>query len=171
MCKTSGIHQALLQENKNNKITCCEKNPFIVVSEILTPSTHAEKNLKLMFWHFLNTNYFRHDDGSGEEVLLPLGRYRVTSYIWPCVSGTLWKMTCSVYTSTLVYTGPVKYNKVPENKTIFIWSGFILDQEQELWKGFNVNNCRSYLQVKSIRLRRKFAKHAFGPEERSPVGV
>ena len=40
--------------------------------------------------------------------------YRVTSYTWPCVSGTLYKVTCSVYACTVAYTRQVTFYKVLE---------------------------------------------------------
>ena len=40
--------------------------------------------------------------------------YRVTSYIWPCVSGTVYKVTFPVFGCTVVYTEQVTFRKVPE---------------------------------------------------------
>ena len=41
-------------------------------------------------------------------------RYRVTSYTWPCVSGTLLTVTCPVYLCAVTYTGQVTFYKVPK---------------------------------------------------------
>ena len=38
--------------------------------------------------------------------------YRVTSYTWPCISGTLYKVTCPVYACRVSYTGQVTFYKV-----------------------------------------------------------
>ena len=56
-------------------------------------------------------------------------KYRVTSYTWPCDSGTLEKVTCTVYISTVAYTLQVTFYKVLETNCHIHLVGFyfILD--------------------------------------------
>ena len=59
---------------------------------------------------------------ASDSFMLPVHvTYKVTSYTWPCVSGTLQIVTCPVYAFTVAYTKQVTFNK--KNTAIFIWSG------------------------------------------------
>ena len=49
--------------------------------------------------------------------------YRVTSYTWPCVSGSLLKVTCPVYPCSVTYIGQVTFYKIPEEKKRHCLSG------------------------------------------------
>ena len=43
-----------------------------------------------------------------------LYKYRVTSCTWPCISGTLYKLTCPVYASKVAYLRHVTFYEVQE---------------------------------------------------------
>ena len=43
------------------------------------------------------------------EINLCMFTYREISYTWPCVSGTLYKVTCPVYACTVAYIGQVTW--------------------------------------------------------------
>ena len=48
--------------------------------------------------------------------------YRVTSYTWPCFSGTSVRVTFPVYTCTVPYTGQVTFTRYQKNTVMFNWS-------------------------------------------------
>ena len=49
-------------------------------------------------------------------------KYKVTSYTWPCFSGTFQKVTCPVYTCTVAYTKILSFTMYQKNMVMFNWS-------------------------------------------------
>ena len=69
---------------------------------------------RIFLWGiFFNINFYFFADFftlDSSRLTPSLHTYRLTSFTWPCVSDSLWKL----YGCTLEYTGQVTFYKVPE---------------------------------------------------------